>query len=105
MATRFKKVRTRKLRRKHALKTRRQRGGLNILKLLGLKKEVAPLSSSTLPSPKQNKSTFTTKNPSVGNVQANITMRKINAEMQRWKNQQKPNNRKISQISDPSNLQ
>ena len=44
MATRFRKLRTRKLKRK-ALKTRKQRGGVGLLERLGLKKK-SPLSTA-----------------------------------------------------------
>jgi hypothetical protein len=52
MATRFRKARTRKMRKSRALKTRKHRGGDGILERLGLKKK-SPL-STTGPTPSAN---------------------------------------------------
>lgn len=105
MATRFRKLRTRRVKRRHALKTRRHKGGqgpLTTLKAMFSAKK-SPVSGSP-PAASQN-AVVSGKNPMakpLNERRVNVTLNKIQAEMKQWKEQQE-GNRKPSTTSDPGN--
>lgn len=104
MATRFRRIRTRKLKSK-ALKTRRHkhRGGENPfdkLKTFFTPKKT-PVSTTVGPSTSANKG-FSGQNPMakpLNERKTNVMLNKIQAELNKWKEQQ--GNRKPSNQSDP----
>ncbi len=115
MATRFRKLRTRRLKHRKALKTRRssQRGGVTIfgkeitLPSLSLPfgKKNTPVSSVGAPTAGAN-GTISGVNPMAKNLnarKANVTMNKIQAELNRMKQQNAMKNRG-SIASDPGSV-
>jgi hypothetical protein len=106
MATRFRKLRTRRLKHRHALKTRRHKhhGGI---RLFG--KDVSLPFRKVITSvnvPEASNVVVSGVNPmaiQLNKRKANATMNKINAELRKYKKEQTEKNRSLSGASDPGN--
>ncbi len=103
MATRFKKLRTRRMKRRNALRTRKQKGGLTLfgrkITFPTMKKNV-PLKSNTVTNTSSNVIVSGT-NPmaqSLNARKANLIMNKIQAELNKNKG------RTTSVTSDPGSV-